>query len=242
MVLVLSIAVLSSCNTNKSESTTVVEPGIDNNVLTDTEKSEGWVLLFDGDSINGWKNYGRDGVEGWKAENSEMVAMGVGGDHGNDLITIDQYENFEFEIEWNVSDGGNSGIFYNVIEEGYDMIYATGPEYQLLDDDNEIYNDLPQLQKTAANYAIEVADSTKKVNPAGQWNKSKIIKRDAHIEHWLNGKLVLEYDLWTDEWKEQVQNSKWNKYPGYGQAKKGHIGIQDHGGVTRFRNIKIRVL
>ncbi len=223
----------------KTEKTEKVQKHQAQNYLTDREEAEGWKLLFDGTSFYGWKNFGREGVEGWKVENGELIALGEGGDHGNDIITKKQYQNFELSLEWQVQECGNSGIFFNVVEEGYDRIYATAPEYQLLDDYCEKYVDISDKNKSAANYDMHTANPDKKLNPAGEWNESKIIVDDGKVSHFLNGDKVLEYELWTKEWESLVEKSKWKDYTGYGQAKKGHIGLQDHGGITKFRNIKI---
>ncbi len=227
------------CNTSTQNNESAVSKSEQNQDLQDEETQ--WVSLFDGKTTNGWKGFKKDVVpSGWIVEDGNFVALGKGGDLGGDVITIDQFEDFELYLEWAVEEGGNSGIFFNVLEEGYPTVYATGPEYQVLDDVGYPH-ELEEWQLAGANYAMHNA-ADKVLKPAGEFNSSRIIVHDGHVQHWLNGDMVVEYDLWTDDWKERVQNSKWKDFPGYGLARKGHIGLQDHGDVVRFRNIKVRDL
>ena len=208
------------------------------NTLTKKEKEEAWKLLFDGQTTNGWHNYGKDGISGWKVIDGVLYNSGDGSDHGGDIVTDDEYESFELYIEWKINPQSNSGIFYHVNEQVEDAVYLTGPEYQLLDDVGWP-DKLKESQYTGANYAIN-APKNAKVKPLDEFNITRIIVNAHHVEHWLNGVKVVEYELWTEEWKENVKNSKWKDAPHYGIYKKGHIGLQDHGGLTQFRNIKIR--
>ncbi len=213
-----------------------------NNTLSKDEIAAGWQLLFDGKTTNGWRGFKKSTLpEGWKVEDECFVTVGKGGDLGGDVITDSEYEDFELSLEWKMSKGGNSGIFFHVLEDDYPTIYATGPEYQLLDDVG-FPAKVEEWQKTGANYAMHVASKNKKLKPVGEFNTSRIKVKDGHVEHWLNGEKIVEYDLWTDDWKKRVQNCKWKDYPGYGLAIKGHIGLQDHGSKVMFRNIKIRDL
>jgi hypothetical protein len=197
-----------------------------------------WIHLFDGNSMNQWRSYNGTGTNGWEIRGDEMVALGR--NPSNDLITKEQFENFELSLEWAISEGGNSGIFFNVVEgPAYAAVYHTGPEYQLLDEDG--YPTVADWQRTGANYAMHTA-SNNKTKPRGQFNTSKIIVNKGHVEHWLNGQLVVSYDLWTPEWEQLKMAGKWKDYPAYGMAKKGHLAIQDHGNEVRFRNIKVRRL
>ncbi|MCD4683209.1 MAG: DUF1080 domain-containing protein, partial [Bacteroidales bacterium] len=238
--LILLFITLSCGNANRqSKNSTVASAQI--NQLTNTEIEQGWILLFDGKTTKGWRNFKQETVnEGWIVEEGDLVALGIGGDLGGDIITEDQFEDFELYLEWAISEGGNSGIFFRVLEENYSTVYATGPEYQLIDDEG--YPDpLEEWQKSGANYAMHNA-ADKQLKPVGDFNSSRIKVKDGLVEHWLNGVKILEYELWKDDWKERVQNSKWKDHPGYGLARKGHIGLQDHGSVVKFRNIKIRDL
>ena len=211
------------------------------NTLTDQERSEGWTLLFDGISMDLWRNYNENSLSGWIIEEGSLKALGLGGDLGGDIITKEQYENFELSLDWKISPGGNSGILYLVKEDtAFGAVYESGPEYQLIDDEG-FPAPLEEWQKTGANYAMHNAEQ-KTLHPVGQWNTSRILVKNGHVEHWLNGKKVVEYQLWTDEWREKVKTGKWKDYPGYGSARQGHIALQDHGSPVWFRNIMIREL
>ena len=210
------------------------------NTLTAEERAAGWRLLFDGSSTNGWHTFGRDRVIGWEVKDGELIALGQGGDHANDIVTDDEFENFELDIDWKLSPRANSGIFFNVVEQGYDMAYATGPEYQLIDDAGWP-DKLEPWQHTAANYAMH-PPSTRAAKPVGRWNHTRIVVNHGHVEHWLNGVKVVEYEMWTPDWQRRVQAGKWKDYAGYGKAKRGRIGLQDHGNRVFFRSIKIKPL
>jgi len=222
-----------SCNSNSAKQQ---ESKI--NTLTEKEKNEGWELLFDGQSADKWKMFNGGEVSGWKIVDGELHNSGVGSDHGGDIITKNEYENFELSLEWKIAPESNSGVLYHVEEGKTRAIYESGPEYQLLDD-NGWPTELEDHQYSGANYAMHVPLGAE-VNPIDEWNTTRIVVNNPHVEHWLNGKKVVEYELWSDEWKELKENGKWADFPYYGASKKGHIGLQDHGGLTMFRNIKIR--
>nr|WP_321353647.1 DUF1080 domain-containing protein [uncultured Draconibacterium sp.] len=230
--LVLAIFVVFntvSCSLNKGE-----------NTLTTQEIEDGWELLFDGKTTNNWKTFNGGAVTGWKIIDSELHNSGVGSDHGGDIITKKQYANFELYLEWKVTPQSNSGVFYHVQEGLTNAIYESGPEYQLIDDKGWPDN-LEAWQHSGANYGMSAPENAK-VKPINEWNTTRIIVDGPHVEHWLNGTQVVEYELWTDQWEENKADSKWADAPNYGMAKTGHIGLQDHGGLTMFRNIKIREL
>ncbi|MDC1105196.1 DUF1080 domain-containing protein [Prolixibacteraceae bacterium] len=210
------------------------------NHLSKSEKAEGWELIFDGKTTNGWRTFGKDNISGWKVIDGVLYNSGTGSDHGGDIVSEKEYDNFELYIEWRIDSKSNSGIFYHVNDKVEDAIYKTAPEYQLLDDVGWPQK-LDASQYTGANYAMNPPIGAA-VKPIDEFNSTRIIVDGPHVEHWLNGVKVVEYELWSDRWKENVKNSKWEKYPNYGKFKKGHIGLQDHGGLTRFRNIKIRRL
>lgn len=211
------------------------------NKLTKNEKQESWRLLFDGKTTKGWRGFKQDTIgEGWVVRDGSLVTLGKGGDLGGDIITEEQFENFELKLEWKISQGGNSGIFFRVIEGDYSTVYATGPEYQIIDDIS-FPQKLKNWQTSGANYAMHPPRNAK-IKPVGEWNNSRILVNQSHVEHWLNEVKVVDYTLWTEEWNELVKKSKWKDYPDYGMAKKGHISLQDHGSMIWFRNIKIRVL
>lgn len=217
----------------------------DLNQLTANEKKEGWKLLFTGNTTDGWRGFNLKEIPAsWKVEEGCLITSGnaSGSDMSGDIITNEMFEDFELSLEWKISAGGNSGIFFHVIEGPYQAPYFTGPEYQLIDDTG-FPQKLEEWQQTGANYAMHNADKTKKkLKKAGEFNASKIQVKDGHVVHWLNGEKIVEYDLWTPEWFRLSREGKWKDYPFYGLARKGHIGLQDHGSPVYFRNIKIRDL
>ena len=215
----------------------------DFNVLTSKEKAKGWQLLFDGKTFNQWRGYnGKDVTKNWTVENGTLKSLGL---TAGDLVTVNDYENFELTIEWRISKGGNSGILYGVIEDSkYKRVSETGPEYQLLDDIGYPAK-LQESQLTGANYEMHVADKRKKKLKSiesAEFNTARIIVNKNHVEHWLNGKKIVDFERWTDDWHKRKNLAKWKDYPGYGLAKKGKIALQDHGSNIWFRNIKIREL
>ena len=220
---------------------TVVEamPSIQSlNMLTPAEKSAGWRLLFDGKSFAGWHVYGAGPVVGWEIADGAMIALGQNG--GHDIVTNDEFDNFELVLDWKLSPLANSGIFFNVVEQGYDAIYATGPEYQLVDEDGWPTR-LEGWERTGANYAMH-PPLARAAKPVGEWNQTRIVVDRGHVQHWLNGIRTADYQLWTPEWEALRAAGKWKDFPAYGRAKKGRLGLQDHGNKVWFRTIKVRVI
>ena len=212
------------------------------NWLTESEEKEGWELLFNGKNLEGWKTFNGEEVSGWKVIKGVLNNSGKGSDHGGDIITTEQYQDFELILEWNISPLSNSGIFIHVQENIVDAIYKTGPEYQLCDDEGvDKVLARSKNQRTASSYAMFEAQNIE-LMPLGEWNESRIVVNGKNVEHWLNGKKVVEFELWSEEWKKRKERSKWKDEKYYGMAKKGHIGLQDHGGLTRFRNVKLKTL
>ena len=157
-----------------------------------------------------------------------------------DLVTRDEFGDFELEIEWKIGEAGNSGILYRGSEE-YDHIYWSAPEYQLLDD-TKASDNKSRLTCAGAAYALYPSPAGH-LKPVGEWNATRIVARGAHVEHWLNGAKLVEYELWSPDWEQKVQASKFKDWPNYGRAKRGHIALQgDHSGTLAFRNIRIRTL
>jgi hypothetical protein len=230
---IILLTVFTSCNHSVKK-----ESGL--NTLTKIEKEQGWELLFDGKSLDNWKLFNGGEVTGWKIVAGLLENSGVGSDHGGDIITKKQYQNFELMLEWNVTSRSNSGVFIHVQEGIVDALYKSGPEYQLIDDKGWP-EPLEPWQNSGANYAMNPPEGGELI-AAGQWNTTKIIVNGTHVEHWLNGKKVVDYELWSDDWQARKALGKWPEEPNYGMAKTGSIGLQDHGGLTMFRNIKIRVL
>ncbi len=215
---------------------TVTNARAADNELTEEEKAAGWQLLFDGQSLDHWRGYKKEQApEGWVAQDGTLARIKGGGD----IITKEKYSSFELQLEWKISEGGNSGIFYRAIE-GKGAIYQSAPEMQVLD--NKKHGDGKNPKTSAgANYAL-IACPKDVSKPAGEWNAVKLIVKGNHVEHWLNGEQMVSYELGSPEWQELVKNSKFKNWPDYGKADSGHIGLQDHGNLVWFRNIKIRPL
>ena len=214
------------------------------NKLTKEEKSDGWQLLFDGKTLNGWRDYNGDKLTApWFATDGTIQARGGGGDAHGYIVTSKNYENFDLVWDWKIAKGGNSGMLYHVVENpAFKVPYVTGPEYQLIDNLG-FPEPLEDWQKTAADYAMHVADISKLIiKPAGEWNSSRIVFDNGHVEHWLNGQKVVEFEAWTEDWFARKHSGKWENAPEYGLASTGVICLQDHGAAAWFRNMKIKEL
>ena len=206
------------------------------NALTDAEREAGWELLFDGRSTDGWRGYMMETIpDGWRVVDGELTRVGP----GRDIITTEQFENFELTLEWKVERGGNSGILFRAVE-GPAQIYMGAPEMQILDDENHP-DGRSALTSVGSNYGLHPAPRGL-ARPVGEWNSVRIRVSGNHVEHWLNGVRTVEYELGSADWLERVAASKFNALPEYGKASRGHIGLQEHGDRVAFRNIKIRRL
>ncbi len=206
------------------------------NFLTAEEKAAGWKLLFDGRTTAGWRGYKKDRLPaGWIVKDGCIVRVGSGGD----ICTAEQFDNFELQLEWRIAAAGNSGIFYRVSEK-YGWPWESGPEMQVLDNAEHADGRNPKTS-AASNYALH-APARDVTQPVGFFNKARIVADGKHIEHWLNGVKVVEYELGSPEWQDLVAASKFAKWPDYGRVRKGHIVLQDHGDQVWYRNIKIRPL
>ncbi len=194
-----------------------------------------WRVLFDGTSLDAWRGYKTDKApSGWHIAGGALVKEAPVGD----IVSKDEFGDFELQLEWKIGEAGNSGIFYRGTEE-YDHIYWSGPEYQLLDDIKGADNK-SRLTCAGAAYALYPSPEGH-LKPVGEWNQTRIIAKGPHVEHWLNGIKLLEYELWSPDWETKVKNSKFASYPNFGRAKKGHIALQgDHAGTLAFRNIRVR--
>lgn len=214
------------------------------NTLTDQEKQEGWKLLFDGKTMDGWRDFKGEGITApWKVEKGTLAALGEGSDSTGYIVTTGQYDNFILTFDWKISKGGNSGVLYHVLERPeYKVPYVSGPEYQVIDDMN-FPGQLEEWQKAGADYAMYVCDpEKKKIKKPGLWNTSKIVFDNGHVEHWLNGEKVIEFEAWSDDWFARKGSGKWEGAPEYGLARKGVIALQDHGDRSWYKNIKIKEL
>jgi hypothetical protein len=199
------------------------------------DKAAGWRPLFDGTTLTGWRGYRTPAAAGWAAVDGTLARTGPGGD----LMTVDEFGDFELELEWKVGPGGNSGVIYRVAT-GPDQPWHTGPEMQVLDNTRHADGKNP-LTSAGSNYAVHapVKDVTR---PVGEWNAARLVLRGAHVEHWLNGVKLLEYELWSPDWEARVKASKFATLPGYGRAKRGHLVLQDHNDPVWYRNIRVRPL
>ena len=215
------------------------------NALSSAEESDGWELLFDGSSLEGWRGYNGVEIEGiWTADAGTMHLVGreKGSPHVN-IITDAVYDDFDLRFDWKVEEGTNSGVMFHV-GEGPKQPYLTGPEYQVLDNFGFRSGkglSVGPMEHSASNYSIEpaVSDETK---PIGEWNSGQIVVKGNHVEYWLNGVKTAEYEMHSAKWKEQVANSKFKKWSDFATLGKGHIGLQDHGHRVWFRNLKIKEL
>lgn len=212
------------------------------NELTTQERNAGWVLLFDGKTTRGWRNYNKDGIgSAWKVVDGALVFDPASGNEGGDIITEQTYENFELSLEWKISACGNSGLMFNVVEDKkYESPWLTGPEMQMLD--NACHPDAKIHKHRAGDLYDLIACSTETVKPAGEWNQVRLIADGGRYEFWLNGTQVVTFAMHTPEWNQMVANSKFREFSDFGKARKGHLALQDHGDKVWFRNIKIKVL
>jgi Domain of Unknown Function (DUF1080) len=206
------------------------------NTLTDAERAAGWRLLFDGRTTTGWRGFRQSGVPaGWQAIDEALTRVSSAGD----LITADEFASFELAIEWQVGEGGNSGIMYRV-SETVEPTFFSGPEFQIIDNARNPGGGT-DVTSAAACYAL-YAPSTDVMRPAGSWNQARILVDGAHVEHWLNGVHVVTYELGSADWLERVQRSMFRDVATYGRQPRGHLALQDHGDRVSYRAIKIRVL
>lgn len=217
------------------------------NELTESEKNEGWKLLFDGETTTGWRNAykGSFPEKGWEIRDGELIVLASSGaesQNGGDIVTIDKYSDFDLKLQVLITEGANSGIKYFVTEkEKNNPGSAIGLEYQILDD--EVHPDANlgnhKNSRTFASLYDLIAAENKRVNAPGQWNNVRIVSKNNHVEHWLNGFKVLEYERGSDAFRKLVSESKYKSHRGFGEAESGYILLQDHGNEVHFRSIKI---
>jgi hypothetical protein len=228
---------------------TTVKPVITKNQLTADEKKNGWKLLWDGETTNGWRGAQLEKFpeQGWIIENGELIVLSSGGAEsaaGGDIVTTEVYGDFELKFDFKLTEGANSGVKYYVdteINKGPGS--SIGLEYQILDDevhpDAKLGNHVGS-RTVASLYDLIEADKAKPINEIGQWNSGQIISKGKKVEHWLNGSKVLEYERGSEEYRKLVSESKYVDYPGFGELEKGQILLQDHGDRVAFKNIKIK--
>ncbi|MGM0547183.1 MAG: 3-keto-disaccharide hydrolase [Bacteroidota bacterium] len=243
----------SSCESSEEDSDQSEEQAEEApvNTLTEAEKEDDWQLLFDGeDPSEHWRGYCDEAFpdSGWTVEDNALKVIGSGsgeaGGEGGDVISKEKYTDFELQLEWKVEKGGNSGIFYlaeELCDEG-EPIWKSAPEMQILDNENHPDAKMGEdgNRQAGSLYDMIPADP-QNANPHGEWNTARIMVYQGTVVHYQNGEKILEYHLWTDDWKEMVENSKFDEFSGFEDvAKEGYIGLQDHGNDVWFRNIKIK--
>jgi len=252
--IISSMVIAASCNNSSNQAEVVNDTTknqttemIKENSLGEEEKSDGWQLLFDGNTKNGWHVYNNksDG-HAWKIDNGTLHLdprekkdwQTVG---GGDLVTDEEFENFHLKLEWKLDSAGNSGIIFYIKEDPkYEHTWHTGPEMQVLD--NAGHADARINKHSAGDLYDLIASSPQTVKPFGEWNAVEIIANNGLLEFHLNGTKVLSATLWDDNWKKMVAGSKFKEWPDFGTYKKGRIALQDHGDKVWYRNIKIKRL
>ena len=205
------------------------------NTLTAAEKAFGWRLLFDGKTLNDWREFKKTTIgPGWQVKDGEIALVDPA--KADDIITTGKYADFELVFDWKISKNGNSGVYYHVIETG-DHGYETGPEYQLLDN----AHGEPPAQQAASLFGL-YAPSQDVTKPVGEFNHARIVVDHGHVEHWLNGVKVADYQIGSADFKARVARSKFALWPAFAAAETGYISLQDHESVVAFRDIKIKPL
>ena len=239
LLLATSICILASCiSVNINSNST--------NISNGEKSSNGWVSLFDGKTTTGWHSYGKDKADGiWNVvdgaicltDKKQRTQPG-----GGDLVTDKEYGDFDLKLEWKIAKNGNSGIILYVVEDPtkYKESYNTGMEMQVLDNDG--HPDGKLIRHRAGDLYDLISCSKESVKPVGEWNEVEIISKNGKLQFFLNGTNVVTTQLWDDNWKTMVANSKFKSMPGFGTFKKGKIALQDHSNMVCYRNIKIKEL
>ncbi|MCX2681307.1 DUF1080 domain-containing protein [Galbibacter sp. EGI 63066] len=241
-IVAMATLVSVACKDTKKENKVVVEEAKE--VIAEETVNDQWEYLFDGTSTDGWRGYNSETLpESWVIEDGMLKSLGKGGDIGGDIIYGDKrYGEFELSVEWKISEGGNSGLFYHVVEgEQYEAPYFNAPEYQMIDQVG-FPQKLEAWQSIGADYGMYDPDYEGVLKKAGEWNTTRIVFTNKKVTYWLNGKKTVEFVPWSDDWQKRKETGKWKDYPHYGKAKTGYIGLQDHGSFIWFKNVKIKEL
>lgn len=224
---------------------TVAKPAVNPNILTPLEEESGWKLLFDGKSFDGWRNFRKAAVvaDRWAVEDGclHLYGRNAGRNIGGDLITLENFANFEFAFEWMAGPGVNSGVKYLIDEYFAPSRSPVSFEYQIQVEEDPAQPKRKPIHSTGALYDM-MPTSGGVVRPAGMFNDSRIVVQGMHVEHWLNGEKVLEFDRGSAPFRELVAKSKFWKWPGFGLNASGHLGLQDHGGEIWFRRLRVKPL
>lgn len=246
IVSIAALSILIACNNNqdsKTENTTTTSAE-----MKTTDNDSGWVSLFDGKTLSGWHNYGKTTIgEAWKVSDGAIYLdttkkAGWQTAQGGDIVSAEEYENFDLKLEWKIAPGGNSGIIFYVHEDTtkYQYVWHTGPEMQVLD--NDLHSDGKIPKHRAGDLYDLISSATEPVKKPGEWNEAEIISKGGKLDFFLNGTNVVSTMLWDDAWKKLIAGSKFKEWPDFGTYKKGHIALQDHGNTVWYRNIKIKRL
>jgi hypothetical protein len=206
------------------------------NTLSSEERAAGWTLLFDGKSIDHWRGYRRQTLPaGWQAVDGTLTRVR----QASDIVSVEQFADFDFTFDWQIEPGGNSGVMFYVQESEPDT-YNTGPEYQILDNAGHPDGKNP-LTSAGSCYAL-YAPPRDVTRPVGEWNESRILAVKGRVQHWLNGLKTADYDMNSADWKARVAASKFKDWPPFGLARRGHLALQEHGARVAYRNLKIKKL
>lgn len=240
LFLAIVICTLSSCiSVNINSNST--------NISNGEKSSNGWVSLFDGKTTTGWHSYGKDKADGiWNVVDGAICLTDkkqrTQGSGGGDLVTDKEYGDFDLKLEWKIAKNGNSGIIFYVVEDPtkYKESYNTGMEMQVLDNDG--HPDGKLIRHRAGDLYDLISSSKESVKPVGEWNEVEIISKNGKLQLFLNGTNVVTTQLWDDNWRTMLANSKFKNMPGFGTFKKGKIALQDHSNMVCYRNIKIKEL
>jgi Domain of Unknown Function (DUF1080) len=247
---ILILGAITGCGSNETKPTdetadttaaTTPAPPADN-TLTAAEQSEGWQLLFDGTSKTNWHSFNNktDG-SGWKIADGSLTVDSTNKTGRGDLVTNEEYENFDLKLDWKIDTAGNSGILFYVQEDKkYEHTFHTGPEMQVLD--NARHSDAKIIKHHAGDLYDLISGSPETVKPAGEWNHIEIKSKDSTLEFYLNDSKIVTTKMWDADWKKMIAGSKFKQWKDFGIFKKGHIALQDHGDPVWYKNIKIRKL
>lgn len=242
LITIAAVAAFTSCNTaDEKSNSTAVE-------MKATGSDTGWISLFDGTSTAGWHSYGKTTVgEAWKVadgalylDTTQKEGWQIKG--GGDIVTNDEFENFDLKLEWKIAPNGNSGVIFYVHEDTskYKYVWNTGPEMQVLD--NNGHPDSKITKHRAGDLYDLISCSKETVKPAGEWNEAEIVSNNGKLDFFLNGTNVVSTSLWDSAWKQLLAGSKFKDMADFGTYKKGRIALQDHGNAVWYRNIKIKKL
>jgi Domain of Unknown Function (DUF1080) len=245
LLLIVSITFFTACSETKNMPSTMSSGG--DNTLTNAEKNMGWKLLFDGKTTQGWRKYDSTHIgNAWVVDNgtlhlnaNQRESWQIKG--GGDIVTLSEYDNFHFQLDWKIAKDGNSGIMIYVKEmKKYKWPWETGPEMQVLD--NAGHPDSKIIKHRAGDLYDLITSSPEMVKPYMEWNHAEIISNKGALEFYLNGTKVVSTTMWTEQWVKMIKGSKFKDMPDFGTYKLGRIALQDHGDDVWFKNIKIKKL